>query len=201
VCGDQSVGRFVHAKLFQFPPRARGSIGGGCGRRLQERVFLVCAGIDLTDPRWARSTRRSPRVCGDQSSERVEVNFHVLFPSRVRGSIGKSVRRKSVVHVSLACAGSIRLDAAFQATCEFPRSRGDQSGAAFLAGKSWKFPRVCGNQSSNGVIQREADSFLACVDRSRESSSSPWSLSPCVRGSIGAPCPHMTSKTATPCTR
>ena len=105
VCGEK-----IHALLcvpasYGLPPRVRGKGQAIPAHSLGEGITPAYAGKSSTATRAARSTGDHPRVCGEKSKYRLQINWWLGSPPRVRGKAERPTGLLCAAGITPACAG------------------------------------------------------------------------------------------------
>ena len=137
VCGEN--GR-TEAEAFireGSPPRVRGKQCMKGGGAPDARITPACAGKTSRPPLRSQGPEDHPRVCGENSSARMDIMLYRGSPPRVRGKPCELGKKLQYLRITPACAGKTR--------------RGFFRGDA-----RWDHPRVCG-ENEGGWAAWQAD--------------------------------------------
>ena len=105
VCGEKS-NECVKPEIPQgSPPRMRGKVANTWLGRTNMGITPACAGKSSTATRAARSTGDHPRVCGEKSKYRLQINWWLGSPPRVRGKAERPTGLLCAAGITPACAG------------------------------------------------------------------------------------------------
>ncbi len=137
-------------------PRVRGKLDSCFAVDSFFGLIPACAGKTGAKCRATSASPAHPRVCGENDFEDVPLSTEIGSSPRVRGKLGRGLRRRSLLRLIPACAGKTRRLVQQQAPCRaHPRVCGENElmnfTAAALSGSS---PRVRGKREriSSGFI-------------------------------------------------
>ena len=128
VCGDVSGMPLRIVIIAEFSPRMRGCFRHRISHRRSCKVLPAYAGMFPAADCNTICGQRSPRVCGDVSSNTAHVAARSAFSPRMRGCFRKTIQINILQKVLPAYAGM------------FPRARFEREGCD-------SSPRVCGDVS------------------------------------------------------
>ena len=105
VCGEKTRMTLILALQLGSPPRMRGKVAGLLKGRAEHGITPAYAGKSSTATRAARSTGDHPRVCGEKSKYRLQINWWLGSPPRVRGKAERPTGLLCAAGITPACAG------------------------------------------------------------------------------------------------
>ena len=129
VCGENTLIRPTICEVPGSSPRVRGKHANALTQGFLTRLIPACAGKTWITPPITLAAPAHPRVCGENSRERVFSSCNEGSSPRVRGKREETTRRLQEVRLIPACAGKTI----------FGSPLGKKAGA---------HPRVCGENGA-----------------------------------------------------
>ena len=133
MCGEEFLQRAGLCFLREIPPRVRGREANGFTYLLKHGNTPACAGKRRPRQHRSPSSRKYPRVCGEEAPSRALTAMAREIPPRVRGREPMTFFLIWVTGNTPACAGKSKNWGYKQAVVR-------------------KYPRVCGEEPSQNVI-------------------------------------------------
>ena len=171
VCGEKYGGQSRLPETQGSPPRVRGKAAAQSKTLSRSRITPACAGKRLRPRRTALGSRNHPRVCGEKTNGITPFLYRLGSPPRVRGKVNLTIRRKSQVRITPACAGKSAYLVRYACPYEdHPRVCGEKyGGQSRLPETQGSPPRVRGKAGRLERLRRTARITPACAGKSASS--------------------------------
>ena len=105
VCGEKFTCFAHRSTLPGSPPRVRGKVLAAGLNDLVDGITPACAGKSLLPPSAPFPVRDHPRVCGEKPKYAQSIQPYQGSPPRVRGKVGRMLKRTAFIGITPACAG------------------------------------------------------------------------------------------------